>query len=153
MGVWTVTWFVILAGLSAVVWLLVAAVQQDSLWLGAAFVAALLFFVAVVYFSEGYSPQCLELSDERVSVVCRYRTIDVPRADIMSIERVAACRVVILLGTPGIFGYVGVCFAPKFGWCRICSTSLCNLYCIKTATANYIIGCPDRARLFGGQDS
>ncbi len=146
-GVWTVTWLFILGGTAASAWLLVEAVSRHSLPLGAAFVLLVALFGAALYFSEGYSPQCLELSVERISIVCCYRTVDIPRAEILSIEPASALVPLLCIGSSGLFGYTGICLLPGAGRCSIYATACRNLFRIKTASGNIFVNIPEPERI------
>ena len=120
-------------------------------------IALILFNVVMlptILLCEGLAPQRLEIGDDKIVVLRRYRSIVLHREEIKSIEYVSklAFRGAIrTFGVGGLFGYFGRYYAPALGSFKLYATSFQNLYLIKKWSGeSIVISCaePDKIENF-----
>ena len=134
--VWVITFgFFILA--VAVIGLLIAAIAQGSVVAGViGLVIALPIFVAIALYTEGYSPQRLEVSASQITVLRRYNSVTIPRSAILSITPLTKQDMrwtTSMGGCGGLYGYFGTFSNRRLGQFTMYATTMENLYLITTA--------------------
>ncbi len=151
-AVWAITLGCVALGVALLVmagWCLFAS-HRVATGLGLLIVAAILFAVIVV--AEGYAPQRLEVGDDGVVILRRYRSVKIPRNKIVSVERVSAKSVMQsfrLGGSGGLFGFFGLHYSPRMGSFELYATEFRNLVMIRTAHKTFIVSCTEPDRLLG----
>lgn len=143
MQVWFLTSLLILfALLSAVAFVYCAIIKGDVAGWGFLFVTALL--AAIIFGCEGYSPQRLELDDEKIVVLRRYDSVVLLRSNIASIRPLARRElgfVSAMGGCMGLFGYFGSFRNRSLGTFRMYATSFDNLYLIELFNGDkFVVG-------------
>ncbi len=106
--------------------------------------------LAVIFVSEGYSPQYLEIDDDGIVILRRYADVEIRRNQIISIEQVAdrkIRRAVCIGGSCGLFGFYGKYYAKNIGEFRLYATRFDNLFMVTTAGHKYVVGCSEPERL------
>lgn len=145
--VWVITFgFFILA--VAVIGLLIAAIAQGSVVAGViGLVIALPIFVAIALYTEGYSPQRLEVSASQITVLRRYNSITIPRSAILSITPLTKQDMrwtTSMGGCGGLYGYFGTFSNRRLGQFTMYATTMENLYLITTADGKKcVINCSE----------
>ena len=145
--VWVITFgFFILA--VAVIGLLIAAIAQGSVVAGViGLVIALPIFVAIALYTEGYSPQRLEVSASQITVLRRYNSITIPRSAIISITPLTKQDMrwtTSMGGCGGLYGYFGTFSNRRLGQFTMYATTMENLYLITTADGKKcVINCSE----------
>lgn len=111
----------------------------------AGFVVFALLLAAIVL-AEGYAPQRLEVGDDGMVILRRYRSIEIPRSEIVGIEPVATKYVLQsfrLGGSGGLFGFFGRHYSPRLGGFDLYATEFRNMMIIRTARKTFIVGCTE----------
>ena len=145
--VWVITFgFFILA--VAVIRLLIAAIAQGSVVAGViGLVIALPIFVAIALYTEGYSPQRLEVSASQITVLRRYNSVTIPRSAILSITPLTKQDMrwtTSMGGCGGLYGYFGTFSNRRLGQFTMYATTMENLYLITTADGKKcVINCSE----------
>ena len=145
--VWVITFgFFILA--VAVLGLLIAAIAQGSVVAGViGLVIALPIFVAIALYTEGYSPQRLEVSASQITVLRRYNSVTIPRSAILSITPLTKQDMrwtTSMGGCGGLYGYFGTFSNRRLGQFTMYATTMENLYLITTADGKKcVINCSE----------
>lgn len=145
--VWVITFgFFILA--VAVIGLLIAAIAQGSVVAGViGLVIALPIFVAIALYTEGYSPQRLEVSASQITVLRRYNSVTIPRSAILSITPLTKQDMrwtTSMGGCGGLYGYFGTFSNRRLGQFTMYATTMENLYLITTADGKKcVINCSE----------
>ena len=145
--VWVITFgFFILA--VAVIGLLIAAIAQGSVVAGViGLVIALPIFVAITLYTEGYSPQRLEVSASQITVLRRYNSVTIPRSAILSITPLTKQDMrwtTSMGGCGGLYGYFGTFSNRRLGQFTMYATTMENLYLITTADGKKcVINCSE----------
>lgn len=114
---------------------------------GYLFLLIFVILLGVMIGCEGYSPQRLELDDEKIVVLRRYDSIVLYRRDIASIQPLARRDmglVVAMGGCMGIFGYFGTFSSSRFGQFRIYATSFDDLYLLRLYNGKNVVVGSDR---------
>ena len=113
----------------------------------AGLVVALPVLVGIMIFCEGYSPQRLEISQSKITVLRRYESITIPRSMILCIVQLEPKdmkRVYTDGGCAGLFGYFGGIRSKQLGRFKMYATSMDNLYLITLSDGRKIvIGCTE----------
>lgn len=94
-------------------------------------VITLPILLGIVIYSEGYSPQRLELWQDRVVVLRRYDSVIIQRSDILSVTPLTKrdMRYTYNLGgCGGLFGYFGRFTNRQLGVFDVYSTTMNNLF-------------------------
>ena len=103
--------------------------------------------VGIMIFCEGYSPQRLEISQSKITVLRRYDSITIPRSMILSVVQLEPKdmkRVYTDGGCAGLFGYFGGFRSKQLGRFKMYATSMDNLYLITLSDGRKIvIGCTE----------
>ena len=111
-------------------------------------------FLPMMILCEGLAPQRLEIGDDKIVILRRYKSIVLHREEIKSITFLpkAAFRGAIrTMGVGGFFGYYGQYYAPALGSFTLYATSFNNLYLIKKWDGrSIVISCaePDKIEQF-----
>ena len=111
----------------------------------AGFVVFALLLAAIVL-AEGYAPQRLEVGDDGIVILRRYRSIEIPRSEIVAIEPVAAKYVLQsfrLGGSGGLFGFFGRHYSPRLGSFELYATEFRNMLIIRTDCKTFVVGCTE----------
>ena len=113
-----------------------------------------LVMLPTVLICEGLAPQRLEIGEDKIVILRRYKSVVLHRDEIKSIEpmpSVAMRGVVRTFGVGGLFGYFGSYYTPVLGSFTLYATSFKNLYLIKKWDGkSIVISCaePDKMNIF-----
>ena len=108
-----------------------------SAWFSSCIVALLLLMSLSI-------PRKICLNRERLRIDCLMDITELPLNEIASVRKVERSEmkgIIPLLGGFGFFGYYGHYHNHLYGKFRMFATDLSNLYLIRTAKGNYVIGC------------
>lgn len=149
-AVWMVTSALILFfAVSAGLMLFYALHDHDAAALVGFFVISIIG-LAMIFISEGYSPQCLEIGDESIVVLRRYADVVIRRSEIVSIEPVPARKIrsaICVGGSCGLFGFFGRYYVKGIGGFDMYATQFDNLFLVTTVRRRYVVGCTEPERL------
>ena len=126
------------------------ALHEVAIGIGLLIVSVMLFAVIVV--AEGYAPQRLEVGDDGIVILRRYRSVKIPRNRIVSVERVPAKSVMQsfrLGGSGGLFGFFGLRYSRGIGRFNLYATEFRNLVMIRTAHKTFVVSCAEPEHLLG----
>ena len=113
-----------------------------------------LIMLPTILICEGLAPQRLEIGDDKIVILRRYRSVVLHREEIKSIEYVSKLTfrgAMRTFGVGGLFGYYGRYYAPALGAFTLYATSFKNLYLIKTWSGrSVVVSCaePDKIENF-----
>ena len=105
-------------------------------------IALNIIFLPMILVCEGLAPQRLEIGDDKIVVLRRYRSVVLHREEIKSIEYVSKLSfrgAIRTFGVGGLFGYYGRYYAPALGSFTLYATSFQNLYLIKKWSGESIV--------------
>ena len=145
--VWVITFgFYIVA--VAVIGLLIATIAQGAVVAGViGLVIALPIFIAIALYTEGYSPQRLEVSASQITILRRYNSVTIPRSAILSITPLTKQDMrwtTSVGGCGGLYGYFGTFTNRRLGQFTMYATAMENLYLITTADGKKcVINCSE----------
>lgn len=145
--VWVITFgFYIVA--VAVIGLLIATIAQGAVAAGViGLVIALPIFIAIALYTEGYSPQRLEVSASQITILRRYNSVTIPRSAILSITPLTKQDMrwtTSVGGCGGLYGYFGTFTNRRLGQFTMYATAMENLYLITTADGKKcVINCSE----------
>ena len=145
--VWVITFgFYIVA--VAVIGLLIATIAQGAVAAGViGLVIALPIFIAIALYTEGYSPQRLEVSASQITILRRYNSVTIPRSAILSITPLTKQDMRWTTsegGCGGLYGYFGTFTNRRLGQFTMYATAMENLYLITTADGKKcVINCSE----------
>ena len=145
--VWVITFgFYIVA--VAVIGLLIATIAQGTVAAGViGLVIALPIFIAIALYTEGYSPQRLEVSASQITILRRYNSVTIPRSAILSITPLTKQDMrwtTSMGGCGGLYGYFGTFTNRRLGQFTMYATTMENLYLITTADGKKcVINCSE----------
>lgn len=145
--VWVITFgFYIVA--VAVIGLLIATIAQGAVAAGViGLVIALPIFIAIALYTEGYSPQRLEVSASQITILRRYNSVTIPRSAILSITPLTKQDMrwtTSMGGCGGLYGYFGTFTNRRLGQFTMYATAMENLYLITTADGKKcVINCSE----------
>ena len=145
--VWVITFgFYIVA--VAVIGLLIATIAQGAVAAGVVgLVIALPIFIAIALYTEGYSPQRLEVSESQITILRRYNSVTIPRSAILSITPLTKQDMrwtTSMGGCGGLYGYFGTFTNRRLGQFTMYATAMENLYLITTADGKKcVINCSE----------
>ena len=91
---------------------------------------------------EGLAPQRLEIGEEQIVILRRYKSVVINRSEIKSIQALSKSDfsgVIRTCGVGGLFGYFGHYYSSKLGSFRLFATSFQNLYLIKLWNGKSIV--------------
>ena len=103
---------------------------------------------------EGYAPQRLEVGEDKIVVLRRYKSVVITREEIKSVERLPANAMrgaIRTAGVGGLFGYYGSYYSRSIGSFKLYATSFDNLYLIRKWDGKCIvISCaePDKMEIY-----
>ena len=139
---WAITfgYFIVAVGvLSLLVWTItLGAVAAGVVGL----VIALPVLLGIVFYCEGYSPQRLEVSQSRITILRRYDSVTILRStvlDITPISRKDMSWTIAQGGCGGLFGYFGNFSNRRLGHFTMYATSFDNLCLIRTADGRRVV--------------
>ena len=132
---WVMTFacFALWVGLSGWFIFQICTTDNDSAMLGSLIVLNVVF-LPVILACEGLAPQRLEIGEEQIVILRRYKSIVINRNEIESITPLSKkdfSGVIRTCGVGGLFGYFGHYYSSKLGSFRLFATSFQNLYLIK----------------------
>ena len=145
--VWVITFgFYIVA--VVVIGLLIATIAQGAVAAGViGLVIALPIFIAIALYTEGYSPQRLEVSASQITILRRYNSVTIPRSAILSITPLTKQDMrwtTAVGGCGGLYGYFGTFTNRRLGQFTMYATAMENLYLITTADGKKcVINCSE----------
>lgn len=145
--VWVITFgFYIVA--VAVIGLLIATIAQGAVAAGViGLVIALPIFIAIALYTEGYSPQRLEVSASQITILRRYNSVTIPRSAILSITPLTKQDMrwtTSMGGCGGLYGYFGTFTNRRLGQFTMYATAMENLYLITIADGKKcVINCSE----------
>ena len=91
-------------------------------------------FLPMIIACEGLAPQRLEIGEEGIVILRRYKSVAIRREEIKSVEALSKSDfrgVIRTCGVGGLFGYFGHYYSRKLGSFLLYATSFQNLYLIK----------------------
>ena len=103
---------------------------------------------------EGLAPQRLEIGEDKIVVLRRYKSVTINRSEIKSVQLLSKSdfrNVLRLSGVGGLFGYFGRYYSSKLGSFTLYATSFQNLFLIrKWDGKSVVISCaePDKMEIF-----
>lgn len=115
--------------------------ENDPALLGSLIVLNVVFLPTIIA-SEGLAPQRLEVGEDGIVVLRRYKSVVIYRDEIKSIERLSKkdfSGVIRTCGVSGLFGYFGHYYSRKLGSFRLFATSFQNLYLVKLWSGKSIV--------------
>ena len=140
---WAMTFacFGLWIGLSG--WLVyqICATDNDTALLGSLIVLNVMF-LSMIIACEGLAPQRLEIGEDSIVVLRRYKSVVITREEIKSISPLSKKDfrgVIRTCGVGGLFGYFGHYYSNKLGSFRLFATSFQNLYLIKLWNGKSIV--------------
>ena len=145
--VWVITFgFYIVA--VAIIGLLIATIAQGAVAAGViGLVIALPIFIAIALYTEGFSPQRLEVSASQITILRRYNSVTIPRSAILSITPLTKQDMrwtTSVGGCGGLYGYFGTFTNRRLGQFTMYATAMENLYLITTADGKKcVINCSE----------
>jgi hypothetical protein len=101
-----------------------------------------LIMLPTILLCEGLAPQRLEIGDDKIVILRRYRSVVLHRKEIKNIEYVSKLSfrgAIRTFGVGGLFGYYGRYYAPALGSFTLYATSFQNLYLIKKWSGESIV--------------
>ena len=113
-----------------------------------------LIMLPTIILCEGFAPQRLEIGDDGIVILRRYKSVVINREEIKSVEcisKLAFRGAIRTFGVGGLFGYYGRYYAPALGSFTLYATSFQNLYLIrKWDGKSVVISCaePDKMDMF-----
>ena len=111
-------------------------------------VIAMPVLLGILIYCEGYSPQRLEVSESRLTILRRYDSVTILRSTVLEITPLEAKELsgtISVGGCGGLFGYFGTFRNRRLGSFTIYATSKEGLYLIRTSDRKQIVvGCSDR---------
>ena len=124
--------------------------DNDAALLGSLIVLNVIFLPTIIA-CEGLAPQRLEIGEDSIVVLRRYKSVVIYRDEIKSIERLSKkdfSGVIRTCGVGGLFGYFGHYYSRKFGSFMLYATSFQNLYLIKKWNGkSVVISCAEPERM------
>ena len=115
--------------------------DNDPALLGSLIVLNVVFLPTIIA-CEGLAPQRLEVGEDGIVVLRRYKSVVIYRDEIKSIERLSKkdfSGVIRTCGVAGLFGYFGHYYSRKLGSFRLFATSFQNLYLVKLWSGKSIV--------------
>ena len=101
-----------------------------------------LIMLPTIILCEGFAPQRLEIGDDKIVVLRRYRSVVLHREEIKSIEYVSKLSfrgAIRTFGVGGLFGYYGRYYAPALGSFTLYATNFDNLFLIRLVNGKKIV--------------
>ena len=101
-----------------------------------------LIMLPTIILCEGFAPQRLEIGDDGIVILRRYKSVVINREEIKSVEyisKLAFRGAIRTFGVGGLFGYYGRYYAPALGSFTLYATSFQNLYLIKKWSGKSIV--------------
>lgn len=96
----------------------------------------------VVLICEGLAPQRLEIYEDKLVILRRYKSITIHANEVLSIDRLpkgALRGAVRTCGVGGCFGYFGHYYQGSIGAFKLYATSFDNLYVIRLSNDKKIV--------------
>jgi hypothetical protein len=115
--------------------------ENDPALLGSLIVLNVVFLPTIIA-CEGLAPQRLEVGEDGIVVLRRYKSVVIYRDEIKSVERLSKkdfSGVIRTCGVSGLFGYFGHYYSRKLGSFRLFATSFQNLYLVKLWSGKSIV--------------
>lgn len=115
--------------------------DNDPALLGSLIVLNVVFLPTIIA-CEGLAPQRLEVGEDGIVVLRRYKSVVIYRDEIKSVERLSKkdfSGVIRTCGVSGLFGYFGHYYSRKLGSFRLFATSFQNLYLVKLWSGKSIV--------------
>ena len=103
---------------------------------------------------EGLAPQRLEIGEDKIVILRRYKSVTINRSEIKSVQHLSKrdfSNTVRVFGVGGLFGYFGRYYSSKLGTFQLFATSFQNLYLIKKWNGkSIVISCaePDKMEMY-----
>ena len=147
-SVWVITFsfFILWVGISAFM-LYEIFTQADNTEPLIGLIVFNLIMLPTMLACEGLAPQRLEIGEEQIVILRRYKSIVINRSEIKSIQALSKSDfsgVIRTCGVGGLFGYFGHYYSSKLGSFRLFATSFENLYLIKLWNGkNIVISCAE----------
>ncbi len=142
-ALWVMTFacFALWIGLSGWFVFQICTADNDAATLGSLIVLNVIF-LPMMLACEGLAPQRLEIGEEQIVILRRYKSIVINRSEIKSIQALSKSDfsgVIRTCGVGGLFGYFGHYYSRKLGSFRLFATSFENLYLIKLWSGKSIV--------------
>lgn len=151
---WVMTFacFALWIGLSGWFVFQIFTTDNDSTMLASLLVLNAIFLPTILA-CEGLAPQRLEVGEEQIVVLRRYKSVVINRDEIKSVQPLSKSDfrgVIRTCGVGGLFGYFGHYYSNKLGSFRLFATSFQNLFLIKLWSGkSVVISCVEPDKMEG----
>ena len=140
---WVITFlfFILWIGLSAFM-LYVIFTKTDNVDDIVSLIALNLVMLPTMIACEGLAPQRLEIGEERIVILRRYKSVVINRSEIKSVQALSKSDfngAVRTFGVGGLFGFFGRYHSNKLGSFRLYATSFENLFLVKLWNGKSIV--------------
>ena len=140
---WAMTFacFALWIGLSGWFVFQIFTTDNDSEMIGSLIILNVVF-IPTILACEGLAPQRLEIGEERIVILRRYKSVVINRNEIKSVQALSKSDfsgVVRTFGVGGLFGFFGHYHSNKLGSFRLYATSFENLYLVKLWNGKSIV--------------
>jgi hypothetical protein len=140
---WAMTFacFALWIGLSGWFIFQICTTDNDSAMLGSLIVLNVVFLPTIIA-CEGLAPQRLEIGEERIVILRRYKSVVINRSEIKSVQALSKSDfsgAVRTFGVGGLFGFFGHYHSNKLGSFRLYATSFENLFLVKLWNGKSIV--------------
>jgi hypothetical protein len=124
--------------------------DNDTEMLGSLIVLNVIFLPMIIA-CEGLAPQRLEVGEDSIVVLRRYKSVVITREEIKSIEPLSKKDfrgAIRTCGVGGLFGYFGHYYSSRLGSFLLYATSFKNLYLIKKWSGkSVVISCSEPEKM------
>lgn len=111
-----------------------------------------LIFLPMTIICEGLAPQRLEIGEDKIVILRRYKSVVLPREQIKSVTSlpsVALRGAIRTFGVGGFFGYFGQYYTSSVGSFTLYATSFENLFLIKKWDGkSIVVSCAEPERMW-----
>ena len=151
---WVMTFacFALWIGLSGWFVFQIFTTDNDSTMLASLLVLNAIFLPTILA-CEGLAPQRLEVGEEQIVVLRRYKSVVINRDEIKSVQPLSKSDfrgVIRTCGVGGLFGYFGHYYSNKLGSFRLFATSFQNLFLSKLCSGkSVVISCAEPDKMEG----
>ncbi len=151
---WVMTFacFALWIGLSGWFVFQICTTDNDAAMLGSLIVLNVIF-LPMMLACEGLAPQRLEIGEEQIVILRRYKSIVINRSEIKSIQALSKSDfsgVIRTCGVGGLFGYFGHYYSRNIGKFTLYATTFDNLFLIRKWDGNsVVISCAEPDKMEG----
>lgn len=140
--VWIITWLFFIFSIGLIGWFVVLILSGSVVAGLLSLLIAVPIFAGLLIYCEGYSPQRLEISESRITILRRYDSITILRSAILEITPLTKQNMawtINLGGCGGLFGYFGHFRNSYLGEFQMYATGDDNLFLIRLANGDKIV--------------